>query len=395
MKSTVSRFVGSAILALALLLTGCNLGSQEGEAVETLPTPTLAVVEPTPEPVDPTPTVPAPPEEVAPAYVVVELPEAGLSFEVPGDWVRLEPEWGWVPESGSELRVGVAWMTLVPPQEAEAVMLPGPSEVVSSEPIELSFGAGRRVVLNVFVTEPESGDDQAPVETVEVHVLVVVVRGGVRQAYDFFASAPDQEGLETLEPVLDHMVETAMVETVEDDVVETVRGQVAQKLDVPLEGVTLGELVPVEWPDACLGLSGPDEMCAMVITPGYRVTATVDGQTYEVRTNAEGTVVRLESGMLGAPEAPLVPESPDTSEMPEAVQKAQSILARHLGLAERVVSVVSYEYVEWSSACLGIELPGQMCAMVITPGYRVVLSVEGQSFEVHTNRSGTSVGIVP
>ena len=130
-------------------------------------------------------------------------------------------------------------------------------------------------------------------------------------------------------------------------------------------------------------------MCAMVITPGYGVTVTVDGQPYEVRLNEEGTQVRLNS------ETVELPEVPDTSALPEAVRGALGLLARHLSLPESSVSVVSYEYVEWPTACLGIQKPGQMCATVITPGYRVVLSAGGLSFQVHTNQSGSSIGIIP
>jgi hypothetical protein len=395
MKGEALRVAGTVFLSGALLLSGCGLIPQSGQGVETPPTPTLAVVEPTPEAVDPTPTAPAPPEPETPTTVVVEIPDWGLSFEVPSDWTHLEPEWRWAPEAGSELGVGVHWMTLEPPQEPEAVMLPAPSEVVSSEPVELSFGAGRWVVLNVFAAGGEGEEEVGPIASVEAHVLVVVSRGGVRQAYGFFASAPDHDGLEMLEPVLKQMVETAILESVEDDVTEVIRAEVAQELDVPVEGIALGELVPVEWPDACLGLPAEGEMCATVITPGYSVTAMVNGQPYEVRANTEGTVVRLEPETPDAPDVPVVPELPDTSALPEAVRSALSILARHLNISESAISVVSYEAVEWSTACLGIDRPGLMCATVITPGYRVVLSVEGVSFQLHTNQSGTSVGIVP
>jgi hypothetical protein len=49
---------------------------------------------------------------------------------------------------------------------------------------------------------------------------------------------------------------------------------------------------PMEWPDSCLGLAGPDEFCAQVITPGYEVTLTVDGQEYVFRTDEELNIIR-------------------------------------------------------------------------------------------------------
>jgi hypothetical protein len=266
MKSFFLRLLGSVVLAVALLLMGCGLVPRAEEGVDTPPTPTLVAVDPTPEPVDPTPAAsePTPTVPEVPAYITVEVPDAGLAFEVPSDWVRLEPDWHWVPELGSGSRVGMNWMTPEPPQEPEAVMLPSPSEIVSSDPVELAFGTGRRMVLNVFEPTDEAGDAQASVASFEVHVLVIVAQGGVRYAFDFFASAPDVAGLEMIEPVLQHMVETAMLEMVEADVADVIRERVAQELGVPAEDVRLGELVPMDWPDACLGLPAEDEMCALV-----------------------------------------------------------------------------------------------------------------------------------
>jgi hypothetical protein len=73
----------------------------------------------------------------APVYQEVNIPEAGLVFGVPAGWLRLEPEWAWAPDGADSLRIGVNWMDIQPPQEVEAAMLPTPSQVIHSEPIEL------------------------------------------------------------------------------------------------------------------------------------------------------------------------------------------------------------------------------------------------------------------
>jgi hypothetical protein len=43
----------------------------------------------------------------------------------------------------------------------------------------------------------------------------------------------------------------------------------------------------VEWPDGCLGVAKPNQMCTQVIVPGYRVMLEVNGTQYEVRTDKE------------------------------------------------------------------------------------------------------------
>jgi hypothetical protein len=49
----------------------------------------------------------------------------------------------------------------------------------------------------------------------------------------------------------------------------------------------------VDWPDGCLGLAPPDQMCTQVIVPGYRVLLDVDGVQYEARTSVDGGQVGL------------------------------------------------------------------------------------------------------
>ena len=63
-------------------------------------------------------------------------------------------------------------------------------------------------------------------------------------------------------------------------------------------------------------------------------------------------------------------------------------LAGQLGIAAEAITVRSVEAVEWPDASLGCPKPGMMYAQVITPGYRIVLEANGQSYEYHAGRSG-------
>jgi len=55
---------------------------------------------------------------------------------------------------------------------------------------------------------------------------------------------------------------------------------------------------PVDWPDTCLGIPRSDEVCAQVITPGFRVLLVTNGLLYEFHTDFEGRNVRS----AGAPQ---------------------------------------------------------------------------------------------
>jgi len=54
------------------------------------------------------------------------------------------------------------------------------------------------------------------------------------------------------------------------------------------DGATLVSVERTSWPDSCLGLARPDEVCAQVITTGYRVTVSRGGKQLEYHTDLDG-----------------------------------------------------------------------------------------------------------
>lgn len=63
----------------------------------------------------------------------------------------------------------------------------------------------------------------------------------------------------------------------------------------PAEGLSLQRAEAVEWSDACLGLGGPAEMCAAMMTPGWRVVLSAGQQRWTVHTDETGAIARLET----------------------------------------------------------------------------------------------------
>jgi len=53
-------------------------------------------------------------------------------------------------------------------------------------------------------------------------------------------------------------------------------------------GATLTSVEVVDWPDRCLGAPREDEVCAQVITPGYRIVLEQGGETAEYRAARGG-----------------------------------------------------------------------------------------------------------
>jgi hypothetical protein len=80
---------------------------------------------------------------------------------------------------------------------------------------------------------------------------------------------------------------------------------------------------------------------------------------------------------------------------PLVVMEAITQLSQELNVSMEVVEVIELEQVDWPDACLGIPMEGQACAQVITPGFRVVLDVNGQQYEFRSNQDGTLLMQVP
>ncbi len=81
-------------------------------------------------------------------------------------------------------------------------------------------------------------------------------------------------------------------------------------------------------------------------------------------------------------------------EYPEPVEAAVADLAERLGLEPGEIEVAEVEPVDWPDACLGAALEREVCAQVVTPGYRVILSAGDREYEYHTDLA-SAVRLVP
>lgn len=70
-----------------------------------------------------------------------------------------------------------------------------------------------------------------------------------------------------------------------------------------------------------------------------------------------------------------------------AARAAVDDLARQRGVDPARIQVVAVEAVEWPDSSLGCPQPGRAYAQVITPGYRIRLTLDGQPVVYHADRS--------
>jgi hypothetical protein len=157
------------------------------------------------------------------------------------------------------------------------------------------------------------------------------------------------------------------------------RQQAAADLGFELGQVTIVSVEPTEWPDACLGQPEPTELCAQMITPGWRVTLDVNGTQVVYRTDETGAAIRRERQ----------PQSAET--FPPAAQAARQALAQELGVPRESINIQRAEPAEWTDSCLGLGGPAESCLQALTPGYRVFLEREGEQYIYRTDTSGQAV----
>lgn len=71
-------------------------------------------------------------------------------------------------------------------------------------------------------------------------------------------------------------------------------GELAQSLQIDPAVIQVVSFEEQVWPDGCLGLAAPDEMCTMQEVAGWRIVLRAQGHDYAARTDESGGTVRLE-----------------------------------------------------------------------------------------------------
>lgn len=94
----------------------------------------------------------------------------------------------------------------------------------------------------------------------------------------------------------------------------------------------------------------------------------------------------------GDPNVIVVESGPNNSN--KIVQKARRWLADNLNVPLGRVKLVSIEQVDWPNSCLGVYEEDMACLLVITPGYKLILSAGEEEYELHTNLNANIIFMV-
>jgi hypothetical protein len=193
--------------------------------------------------------------------------------------------------------------------------------------------------------------------------LVMLSAGG--QEYELHT---DETGVQV------RLAEATAEEGVADAITASAVALLADQLGLTPDEIEVISAEMTEFTDSCLGLGGPAESCLQAITPGWLVMLSAGGQEYEVHTDETGVQVR-------------VADQATESDSEAITAAAVAHLASELGVAEAEITVVSAELTEFNDGCLGLGRPDESCLQAITPGWRILLDVAGQVYEVRTDEA--------
>lgn len=84
-----------------------------------------------------------------------------------------------------------------------------------------------------------------------------------------------------------------LVPLAENMAMANVRQVLMQQLHADFTASEIVVMTAEQWSDSCLGAGRINELCAQMMTPGYRITLAVNGAEYRYHTNEDGSDFRL------------------------------------------------------------------------------------------------------
>ncbi|MEO0769661.1 MAG: hypothetical protein AAFY72_09535 [Cyanobacteria bacterium J06649_4] len=122
------------------------------------------------------------------------------------------------------------------------------------------------LVVGCTTTSPSTQDSQ-PIPQTSTESII-------SEESDATATSPTTENSST-------PTEPMAQDTLSPDLQQALLEEVGKQQNVSADQLEVTSATAADWPDACLGLAGPDEMCAQMITPGWAVSVSDGSQTWQ------------------------------------------------------------------------------------------------------------------
>lgn len=162
-------------------------------------------------------------------------------------------------------------------------------------------------------------------------------------------------------------------------VANAVRQDLSRRIGIPPGQLRIIKYSRETWPNGCLGLPRPDEVCTQALVEGWRVVVSDGRQTWVYRTDSQGRNLRLENQTA-------------SNDLPKSVENTVLRDAfRRLRIPISELRIVQAERRQWSDGCLGLGGPGVVCTAVVVPGWQVTVEARQQRLVYRTDESGSNV----
>jgi hypothetical protein len=122
-------------------------------------------------------------------------------------------------------------------------------------------------------------------------------------------------------------------------------------------------------------MSGTSKLLAAALLAGLTLACgavRAPARSPLAEPTATATTAATPPPVVTSTAAPRGDAPPLPTEVEPAAARATALLAEWLALPARDLAVTAAEAVVWPSSCLGVARPGEACADVRTPGFRVV-----------------------
>ncbi len=167
-----------------------------------------------------------------------------------------------------------------------------------------------------------------------------------------------------------------------ESVSKAVLNDLAQRLGGTRRRLWIVGFNPQTWPDGCLGLPNPGEVCTMAMVDGWRVEVTNGQQNWIYRSDLRGRVVRMEN-----PSSP----APTTSGLSAPVaQRLLQVAARQLRVPMGALQIAEVKATTWDG-CLGVYEADTVCSQIAMNGWQVILTNGSRSWVYHLTQDGSRI----
>ena len=166
-----------------------------------------------------------------------------------------------------------------------------------------------------------------------------------------------------------------------DSVADAVLRAASDQLGVPRSQIKIVKAQQQTWPDRCLGLPSPVELCASALTPGWQVVVESKQQRLVYHSDRTGSQVRLNKRESNISEANL-PQS-----VADAVLRTAS---QRTGLRISELRIVKSEQIT-TDGCLSLPRPGEACTRIALQAWEVTVDAGKQRLVYRSNQNGSQI----